>query len=92
MCVARDAADGRFPPQDLASHPGLSALSLGAVWRSDSMSPAIPGLAGIMREHMRHAHPDPLPLRGRGSCFDPLAPGGGEGQGEGVHRTRNTRS
>jgi len=49
-------------------------------------------LGRTMREHTRHPHPDPLPLRGRGSRFDPLAPGGGEGQGEGVHRTRNTRS
>jgi len=36
-----------------------------------------PALAWIMREHMRHPHPDPLPLRGRGSRFDPLAPGEG---------------
>jgi hypothetical protein len=43
-------------------------------------------------EHGRHPHPDPLPLRGRGSRFYPLAPEGGEGQGEGAHRTRNTRS
>jgi hypothetical protein len=33
-------------------------------------------LAQIMREHMRHPHPDPLPRRGRGSRFDPLAPRG----------------
>ncbi len=31
-------------------------------------------------------------LRGRGSRFDPLAPGGGEGQGEGERSTWNTRS
>jgi hypothetical protein len=49
-------------------------------------------LAQTMREHLRHPHPDPLPRRGRGSRFDPLAPGGGEGQGEGAHRTRRTRS
>ena len=33
----------------------------------------------------------PLPLRGKGSRFDPLTPGG-ESQGEGAPRTRNTRS
>jgi len=49
-------------------------------------------LGRIMREHIRHPHPDPLPLRGRGGCSDPLAPRGGEGQGEGAHWTRNTRS
>jgi len=40
-------------------------------------------LARIMHEHMRHPHPDPLDRGWRGSRFDPLAPGGGEGQGEG---------
>jgi hypothetical protein len=30
---------------------------------------------------------DPLPLRGKGSRFDPLTPGGGEGQGEGAPRS-----
>jgi hypothetical protein len=44
-------------------------------FRSISLS-----LVRITREHMRHPHPDPLPLRGRGSRFDPLAPGGGDGR------------
>jgi hypothetical protein len=30
---------------------------------------------------------DPLPLRRRGSRFDPLTPGGGEGHGEGAPRS-----
>ncbi|MEX2223107.1 MAG: response regulator [Candidatus Rokuibacteriota bacterium] len=46
-------------------------------------------LARIMREHEGYPHPAPLPRRGRGDCFDPLAPGGGEGQGEGAGRTRD---
>src|SRR3990170_1680380 len=33
-----------------------------------------------------HPHPNPLPLRGRESQRDPLAPEGGEGQGEGPRR------
>ena len=49
-------------------------------------------LARTMREHGRHPHPDPLPRRGRGGPFDPLAPGGGEAQGEGAGRTRDTHS
>jgi hypothetical protein len=78
-----------FTPQVMASATFRDVCSrISLVWATYLLLCSAARLARIMREHMRHPHPDPLPLRGRGSRFDPLAPGGGEGQGEGrVRRT-----